>query len=57
MTSDSIKYYCKSRATSVCANVSRNGASLYASWAENGGWNYGGGYRFEAWRYENLAEN
>lgn len=25
------------------------GVSLYASWAENGGWNYGGGYKFEAW--------
>src|SRR5574344_1687403 len=34
------------------ANVGKDGASLYASWAENGGWNYGGGYRFEAWRYD-----
>ena len=37
------------------ANVGKDGASLYASWAENGGWNYGGGYRFEAWRYESSA--
>ena len=35
------------------ASAGVKGASLYASWAENGGWNYGGGYRFEAWRYEN----
>ena len=34
------------------ANVGKDGASLYASWAENGGWNYGGGYRFEVGRYE-----
>jgi len=27
------------------ANAGTNGASLYASWAENGGWNYGGGYK------------
>lgn len=33
------------------ANVGKDGVSLYASWAENGGWNYGGGYWFEAWRY------
>jgi hypothetical protein len=32
------------------------GVSLYASWAENGGWNYGGGYRFEAWRYDSERE-
>lgn len=37
------------------ANVGKDGVSLYASWAENGGWNYGGGYRFEAWRYEKLS--
>ena len=38
------------------ANVGKDGASLYASWAENGGWNYGGGYRFEAWRYDGSED-
>jgi hypothetical protein len=33
------------------ANVGKDGASLYASWAENGGWNYGGGYRFANLKY------
>jgi hypothetical protein len=38
------------------ANVGKDGASLYASWAENGGWNYGGGYWFEAWKYDSERE-
>jgi hypothetical protein len=33
------------------ANAGTNGASLYASWAENGGFNYGGGYRFANLKY------
>jgi len=37
------------------ANVGKDGASLYASWAENGGWNYGSGYRFEVGKYEKLS--
>src|SRR5574344_1258935 len=33
------------------ASAGVKGASLYASWAENGGWNYGGGYRFANLKY------
>src|SRR5690554_690917 len=37
------------------ASAGGKGASLYASWAENGGWNYGSGYRFEVGKYEKLS--
>jgi len=29
--------------------------SLYAQWSENGGWSYGFGQSFEAWKYESSA--
>ena len=41
----------------VYAGVSAgaDGGSLYAQWSENGGWSYGFGQSFEAWRYESSA--
>lgn len=32
--------------------VGANAGGFYAQYAQNGGWNYGGGYRFEAWKYD-----
>jgi len=39
------------------ASAGGKGASLYASWAENGGWNYGGGYKFANLKYNSETTN
>ena len=37
--------------------ISAMDGSLYASWAENGGWSYGFSKKFNAWRYQTIDNN
>jgi len=37
-------------------SVGADGGSLYAQWSENGGWSYGFGQSFEAWKYDSERE-